>query len=58
MSLPPTNVAEARELVARILLENGWVSVEDLDTMEPAVRERVEMALRKKDEKIGASALT
>ena len=58
MSLPPASVAEARELVDRILCTNGCLSKEDLDTMKPPVRRKVEMLLRKKDEKIGASALT
>ena len=59
MPSPPASVEQARELVNRNLRSNGFVRQSSLEKIEDLeVRQEIEDALRKKDERIGASALT
>ncbi|KAL7930143.1 hypothetical protein V8C35DRAFT_313668 [Trichoderma chlorosporum] len=47
MSAPTTSREEARELVESIAVDHGYVHEDDWKSMLPAVRERVQMAMRK-----------
>ena len=58
MSLSTASALEAREVVDRIVQENGFLPESTLGSMSPEVRKQVEDALLAKDKKIGSTVLT
>jgi hypothetical protein len=54
----PEDRQSAKELVEKIAKDHGYVPEEELQTIEPALRRKIEEAFLKKDEMIGSSVIT
>lgn len=53
----PNSRDSARQLVEQIATDHGYLEMEDLRTIEPGLRRRIEVAFLKKDLMIGSSVI-